>query len=204
MQSPLPDATTLEAGIIEDERPSRLSRVHDNVRNLLRTSMLGSVHSSPRLTSPVASPRFILTHPALWRERPSEVLPSPSTESVASTDSSSSASSTASKQSQRSTDMLLPPRGFNRACREVAHRSAMFNTRAIAALNQPNLSDPSLASIIHADAQERQRHAWKRSKRRHTHAQSNAPQWLLCVVIGLALGALLATCRLASTSEFIG
>ncbi|KAK4996319.1 hypothetical protein LTR66_004040 [Elasticomyces elasticus] len=49
MQSPLPDASALEAGILEDERPSRFSVVQDNVRNLLRASVCRHENQTPTI-----------------------------------------------------------------------------------------------------------------------------------------------------------
>ena len=68
MRSPLPDSSNLEAGILEDAVPSRLSCVHDNVRDLLRQSVFGAFHVSPTSSQTNGSPHI-------------RVLPSPVTKS---------------------------------------------------------------------------------------------------------------------------
>lgn len=201
MHSPLPDASALEAGILEDERPSRLSRVQDNVRNLLRNSRFGSVNSSPQAspTAPTAP-----AHPPLHRglhtppETPTrrtqqqpEVLPSPSTEST------SSSEVYASSPVEAVPGLLFPPVGYQRAVQQMAHQSALFNTRAVAALDHPDLSDPSLAVYVQQKAETRQQRAWKRSrhgKKRYVAAQAGSSQCMLCVLSALLLAAIVATC----------
>lgn len=199
MHSPLPDSSALEAGILEDERPSRLSRVQDNVRNLLRNSRFGSAASSPQ-ASPTR-PTFLPIHhglptpphsPSRRTHQQAEALPSPSTEST---------SSAASSSSQRDAvpGILFPPVGYQRAVQQMAHQSALFNTRAVAALDHPDLSDPSLAVYVQQKAETRQQRAWKRSrhgKKRHVAAQAGSSQCLLCVLSALLLAAIVATCRL--------
>ncbi|QIW98047.1 hypothetical protein AMS68_003565 [Peltaster fructicola] len=188
MHSPLPDSSALEAGILEDAPPSRLSRVQDNVRNLLRSSMLGSVRSSPRVETPTASPhqpaRFATAH--VWPQP--EVLPSP-TESMATTASTDSSATTASTTSQRSTDGLLP----NAIIHQMARQSALFDTRAIAALNHPDLETGCHTGSTRSDVRHKHRHAWKRSKRRELHHNIVRSQCVLIVIVGLALAGLVAT-----------
>ena len=197
MHSPLPDASALEAGILEDERPSRLSRVQDNVRNLLRNSRFGSVDSSPQ-ASPTA-PAPPVQHglhtppqtPTRRTQQQPEVLPSPSTESTSSSEAS------ASSPAVEVSGTLFPPVGYQRAVQQMAHQSALFNTRAVAALDHPDLSDPSLAVYVQQKAETRQQRAWKRSrhgKKRYVAAQAGSSQCLLCVLSALLLAAIVATC----------
>lgn len=189
MHSPLPDSTALEAGILEDSPPSRLSRVQDNVRNLLRSSMLASVRSSPRTSAIIAAPDHAsIQHAPAWQTTTPQPMASPSTESITSTDSDGSESS---KSSQHSTDMLIPQRSYQQA---IAHHSVLFNTRAVAALDHPDLSDPSLAIMIQNEAKKRQRHAFRRHAHRRAATHRVMATWLLCVGLGLGLAALVATC----------
>lgn len=187
MHSPLPDSSALEAGIIEDAPPSRLSRVQDNVRNLLRSSIIGSVRSSPWITSTSSSPEQPAQFQTVWSAHQPDVLPSP-TASVATTASTNSSGTTASTTSQDSADVLLPPASYDQAVRHMARQSAIFNTRAIAALQHRP------APSTYVDVRRRQRQAWKRSKRRELHHTVAGSQRLLCVIIGLALAGMLATC----------
>ena len=203
MHSPLPDASALEAGIIEDEQPSRLSRVQDNVRHLLRTSRFGSVHGSPPST-PLNQPIInhgLATPPESPLDRRAsrrpEVLPSPSTESQTS-DATSTASTTSHVEIP---GVLFPPPIYQRAVQQMAHQSTLFNTRAVAALNHPDLTDPSMAVYQQRKAEHRQRNAWKRprhgrgyGRERNLAVQVGSSQCLLCVLAALLLAATVATC----------
>ena len=205
MHSPLPDSSALEAGILEDELPSGISRVQENVRNLLRNSRF-SIASTPQ-----ASPRVPLgpnlpwvdhglaTPPTtpLYRMPPQpEVLASPSAESTTSgTSTSPSGSASASPPPLAVPGILFPPVGYQRA----AYQSAVFNSRAVAALDHPDLSDPSMAVYVQQKAETRQQRAWRKSKhgrrgRAAVHAGSS--QVLLCVLSALLLAAIVATCML--------
>ena len=233
-RSPLPDSTALEAGIIEDERPSRLSRVQDNVRNLLRTSVFGSVASSP--TTPVharphvqataSSPTLptlrpiqpdqpLRSHPpspvpgSRSPRRPAqtrfpvnpqpEVLPSP-------TDSTTSVSTTHSEDIR---NFPHPPSSYQRNVQHMAHQSTLFNTRAVAALNHPDLSDLSVSDLSQQKSRHTRQHgaAWtrhrtgshgsgsshgKHKRRAHRAADSTG---LLCFLAAVLLAALVATCE---------
>ncbi|TKA60968.1 hypothetical protein B0A55_11754 [Friedmanniomyces simplex] len=79
----------------------------------------------------------------------------------------------------------------------------MFNTRAIAALTHPDLSDPSLAVLLQQKTDDRQRRAWKRSrnrKLRHASGKRKVWSWGLCLVAGLLLAATVATYVAVATS----
>ncbi|KAK4504192.1 hypothetical protein PRZ48_005108 [Zasmidium cellare] len=193
MHSPLPDSSALEAGILEDERPSRLSRVQDNVRNLLRTSVFGSVKSSPTtpthppvvgdvnspglhgqgmqaevLPSPARQqPEFLPTSTYQPRQHP-EVLPSPSSTTTTHYTSSPVDGSFPHPQGHYpSQPQPQPPQN---------HQSTLFNTRALTALDHPDLSDPSLTTLSQQKAQRqirKQRSAasgWTRKKGRSKRA----------------------------------
>lgn len=200
MHSPLPDSSALEAGIIEDDRPSRLSRVQDNVRNLLRASVFSSdrasTMASPRhhqptaedddIRSPMQSPlqRHVYMDP--------EMLPSPSSQTTTTTHTSTM------ETDHVPAGILFPPTIYQQQVQEMAHQSTMFNTRAVAALTHPDLSDPSMAVFLQHKTESRQRRAWKRSrnrKLRHAESGRRSSQGVLCVVAGLLLGAIVATCE---------
>lgn len=172
MNSPLPDSSALEAGIVEDVRPSRLSRVQDNVRNLLRTSVLGSVKSSP--TTPTRMHGALPTPVSLHHENDrAEVLPDP-------------------------TPMSATIRAFPQppaAHQERFHQSALYDTRAVMALNHPDLSDPSLESFAQQKAKRTPGTGWKRSRRSRRAAQRLAgSRALVCLMASLLLAAMVATC----------
>lgn len=191
MHSPLPDSSALEAGIIEDARPSRLYLVQDNVRNLLRSSVFGSVHSSPvisptyaqQTSRPIIAP---LRSPVLPNTPPTAV-PSP-TETISTTTSASSLADT-----QDIPGVLFPPVSY--------HQSTLFNTRAVAALDHPDLSDPSLAVLLQQKTEKRQRRAWKRHRTRRSKSRSNDTQWIVCLLLGFVLAGLIGTCKLKSPSH---
>ncbi|KAF2169958.1 hypothetical protein M409DRAFT_64365 [Zasmidium cellare ATCC 36951] len=196
MHSPLPDSSALEAGILEDERPSRLSRVQDNVRNLLRTSVFGgvaSVKSSPTTpTYPPPGQTHGLQHqpevlpspsPRLQTQQQAEVLPSPS-----STHYTSSPLDTT----------FINPQGNAAPHIQSTHQSTLFNTRAVAALNHPDLSDPSLATFSQQKRQVRKQRSaasgWTRKGRsKRAVVAKKGSRGLLCLLAALLLAALVAT-----------
>ncbi|KAK5121108.1 hypothetical protein LTR85_005592 [Meristemomyces frigidus] len=202
MHSPLPDSSALEAGIIEDERPTRISRVQDNVRNLLRASVFSSIRGSTvdapvdhhatvedDVRSPMQSPlqRHVRIHP--------DALPSPSSQTT---------TSSATTESERVPGILFPPTAYQQQVQEMAHQSTVFNTRAVAALIHPDMSDPSLALFLQQKTESRQQRAWKRSrnrKLRHASGRHRKSQWLLCVISGLLLAAIVATYLALATSS---
>lgn len=195
MLSPLPDSSALEAGIIEDSRPTRLSRVQDNVRNLLRASFIGSVRGSTvtpqahqaTVEDEAMSPLHSSLHSSSRAQ--AEVLHSPS--------SASNSWSSPSNTRPMAPDSL-PSANYQRQVQHMAHQSTLFNTRAVAALNHPDLSDPSLALFLQQKSKERQRHAWRRSKNRrlrHANKKSGNSRWLICVVAALLLIATVVTCK---------
>ncbi len=189
MQSPLPDSSALEAGILEDNRPSRLSRVQDNVRNLLRNSRFSA---SPPET-PHCREGLPPTPPEspTWRMPPQpEVLPSPS--------NSTSPSATTETEDSEEPTVHFARSSYRRAVQHLAHQSELFNTRAVAALNHPDLSDPSLAVFVQQKNEDRQRRAWKRPRqglKRAGMVEAGTGQCVLCVLSALLLSATIATCK---------
>ena len=225
MHSPLPDASALEAGILEDETPSRLSRVQDNVRHLLRTSVFNSVHSSPQASptrqhQPTGQPNGLPTPPESPIRRasqhPPETMPSPHAE-ILPTPSTTASSPPATPQIPQATHVpepipgvLFPPASYRQRIQHMAHQSTLFNTRAVAALNHPDLSDASLATYLQSKAESRQRHAWKRSRhgrrhhgKRNVAARAGSSQCLLCVLAALLLAAVVATCGSTQLLSFV-
>lgn len=188
MHSPLPDARALEEGILEDEHPSRLSRVQDNVRNLLRNSRLGSVYSSapPTTAAPsnLAELNTGMPTPPQQQSYPPEDAAEPSFQS-ASCDS----------------DDMPASSEYRHAVQQMAHQSSLFNSRAVAALNHPDLTDPSLeAHLRQQKAEHRQRNAWKRSRhgaarKRKVAVELGSSQTVMCVFAALLLSAIVATCE---------
>ena len=197
MHSPLPDSSALEAGILEDERPTRLSRVQDNVRNLLRASVFSSIRGSTVIPSPTHT-----THQHDDRDlypRQSVHVHIQTEHEVLSTPLSASTTSTASTEEQHHVPgVLFPPTLYTRDTEAMAHQSSLYNTRAVAALDHPDMSDPSMALFLQQKTERRQRRAWKRSRNRKMRcapARSNASQWLLCFISGLLLIAIVGTCK---------
>lgn len=207
MHSPLPGSSALEAGILEDPRPPRLSRVQDNVRNLLRRSVASTIRSSiirpppPRQATVEDEPRSPWQSPRNRNSRTTRqpgVLPSP-----VSTTTSSAATATDSSVDPDPAEaaVLFPPTTYQQQVQEMAHQSTMFNTRALAALRHPDLSDPSLADYLQQKTDDRQRRAWKRSrsrKLRQRKADRSTAAWIVMIFSGLLLAGLIATCELLS------
>ncbi|KAF2483446.1 hypothetical protein BDY17DRAFT_147654 [Neohortaea acidophila] len=185
MQSPLPDSRALEAGIIPDEPPSRLSRVQENVRNLLRnpTFVLAStLHSGSVAAEPERQPSHrhdqhmpavpVPLHHVSRTERARVEVPPAS----------------------------IPPSHDQRGVLRTVAQSTLFNSRAFAALDHPDLSDPSLFQHLRK-THHRHRHSWKRSRRsKHSSGKSRASSSrCLCVLTALLLGAVVATCEFVPT-----
>jgi len=204
MHSPLPDSSALEAGIIEDSRPSRLSRVQDNVRNLLRSSVFSSVRGSTAAASPShvqvthsddddddndMNPLPRLSVHARIVSDP-EVIPSPSSETTTST--------AFTEEEHHVPGVLFPPTTHTQNIQETGHQSTLFNSRAVAALHHPDMSDPSMALFLQQKTESRHQRAWKRSrnrKLRYASTKRSGSHWLLCFVSGLLLAAVVGTCE---------
>lgn len=185
MNSPLPDASALEAGILEDEQPSRLSRVQDNVRNLLRISVFGSVASSPTTPTPRQHQHQPTEPPCLpirYEVRRGQVLPSrPNSGTVA---------------THRAIDVECAVASSQQRLQHTTHQSTLFNTRAVAALNHPDLSDPSMENLTLQKTQSRQRHGRRRARHRRAAKKAAGSRALLCALAAILLAGLVATCKL--------
>jgi hypothetical protein len=184
MRSPLPDSSNLEAGIVEDARPSRLSRVHDNVRDLLRRSVFGSVASSP-VASPTRSPgdRVVpspTTHPAHQQMTTPTHYPAVSTTS-----------------SPHNVPGVLFP-----AWRSQPPSPPVINDRSHtpAPREHPDLNQNAMSVFLQKKElqrhQQRQHKAWKRPRSRKPRNTASSAQWVICVVLGFAVLGLLGTCKM--------
>ena len=192
MQSPLPDSSALEAGILEDQIPSRLSRVQDNVRHLLRTSVLSSWRGSPPDT-PTASPRAapeadfhlgLATPPQVHvpTTYQPEVLPSPSS----TVSGGCSASSPLLHNDADGVPGTLFPasRRYRDAVAQMAHQPTLFNY------------------IDAAGVDECPQKQWKRSKghrRRKGKRHGEEVRCAMAVLSALLLASVIAACKLDSS-----
>lgn len=198
MRSPLPDSGNLEAGIVEDSRPSRLSRVHDNVRDLLRRSVLGN---GSAVTSPVSpwahSHDFnILPSPAIAKAGTEKQSPRSNVRPTSPTEP------TPTTPPDEIPGVLFPPWRHQ----EPANRpdpAVIDNTRVLTANEHPDLSSPALSIFIHQKQIERQQQAWKRrhakprkhKQERHRSPPSNAVQWTISIILACVVCGLLGTCK---------
>lgn len=211
MHSPLPDSSALEAGILPDDQPSRLSRVQDNVRNLLRASILGSPIRSAPPTTPThpagipPTPPETPTHSPPLRAHP-EVLPSPTASPTSTTSSASLTHHEADLEANTATGLFPPP---SYPSPLLARMSAFFTGRALAALNHPDLDlqgsgggDPGAAVLAQRRAEKRQRRAWKRKRSgAGSREGGGSGQCVLCVVAALMLASVVATCEFCRRSR---
>jgi hypothetical protein len=184
MRSPLPDSSNLEAGIVEDARPSRLSRVHDNVRDLLRRSVFGSVASSP-VISPTHSPG-------------DRVVPSPTTHPAhpqMTTPTHYLAASTTS--SPHDVPGVLFP-----AWRSQPPSPPVIDDRpqTSAPYAHPDLNQNAMSIFLQQKElqrhEQRQHKAWKRPRSRKPRNSVSSVQWIICMILGFAVLGLLGTCKI--------
>lgn len=186
MRSPLPDSSNLEAGIVEDALPSRLSRVHDNVRDLLRRSVFGSVTSTP-IASPMNSPENRAapnptTHPVAHNSlRQAAPIPSPVASSLYSSD--------------QVPGVLFPPWRPQPEISPTANASLQDSTpREHPDMNQ-NAMSVFLQQKNRRHHKHRQQQAWKRPRSRKSSNAASSSQWVVCSILGFAVFGLLGTCK---------
>lgn len=204
MRSPLPDSGNLEAGIVEDSRPSRLSRVHDNVRDLLRRSVQGNGSAAISPASPWTNSHDlnILPSPVTAKSGTEKQSPRSNVRPTSTTDS------TPTTPPEEIPGVLFPPWRHQ----EPANRpdtAAVDNTRAAAANDHPDLSSPALSVFIHQKQIERQQQAWKRrhakprkhKQERHRNPPSNAVQWTISIILACVVCGLLGTCKYPPSSK---
>lgn len=186
MRSPLPDSSNLEAGIVEDARPSRLSRVHDNVRDLLRRSVFGSVTSTP-VTSPTRSPedRAIPTPPIHPITQHASQRAMPINSPVASTTSSP----------EIVPGVLFPAWRQQPSTPPVVNNESQTPTPR----DHPDLSQNTMSLFLQQKElerhQQRQHKAWKRPRSRKSRKSVSSMQWIICMLLGFAVLGLLGTCK---------
>ncbi|RMY65220.1 hypothetical protein D0863_09261 [Hortaea werneckii] len=197
MRSPLPDSATLEAGIFEDQQPSRLSRVQDNVRNLLRSSA-----SIPTYPSPLASPTEVQKPCAENHPRSQWNLRLDADQTIALPKSTSSNSSPGA--SRDVPGILFPPLAHRQRVQDMSHRPSSVDTPWDPLLCHPDMSNSSTAALLQQKEENRQKRAWKRSrhpKKHHRSHRSHFSRWALCLVSGLLLIAIVATYLVLSTAS---
>lgn len=182
MCSPLPDSSNLEAGIVEDTVPSRLSRVHDNVRDLLRQSVFGALHISP-----TSSPTNGST--------PSRVLPSPVTKPTLRRDlrPETPAETTPVSLNEDVPGVLFPA---------WRHQPCSPPPVPFATEGHPDVSPNAMSVFMGLQQNEAHRHkprqqhkAWTRSKSCRTKKRNSNTQWIVCIILGFTLLGLLGTCK---------
>jgi hypothetical protein len=182
MPSPLPDASNLEAGIVEDASPSRLSRVHNNVRDLLRRSVFGAVANSP-VASPVHSPQDrVFPYPTL---RPATQRPSHQATPTGFTTS----------PSEDVPGVLFPSWRRQPLVSPVANTT----TRPQSPREHPDLSQNAMSDFLRQEElqqhQRRQNKAWKRHRSRRSRKPVSSIQRIICIILGLTVLGLLGTCK---------
>lgn len=182
MRSPLPDSSHLEAGIVEDAVPSRLSRIHDNVRDLLRRSVFGSVNGSAAPSPALPSANCVLPSPVARtttctqpgshnRPSPSETSPTSSFDNVP--------------------GVLFPPWRQ----RDHADASTTSVTTAASTNSHPDLEAQALSAFREQNRSKRQQQrAWKRPKPPQRKRSSNSGRYTFCAVLAFVFCGLLATC----------
>lgn len=182
---------------MEDSRTSRLSRVHDNVRDLLRRSLLGN-------GSAVTSPASPWAHSHDFNILPGPVTAKPGIEKQsprASVRSTSPTESSPTTLPDEIPGVLFPPWRHQ----EPANRpdtAVIDNTRVLTSNEHPDFSSPALSIFIHQKQIERQQQAWKRrhaKPRKHKQERhrppSNAVQWTISIILACVVCGLLGTCK---------
>lgn len=187
MRSPLPDSSNLEAGIVEDALPSRLSRVHDNVRDLLRRSVFGSVTSTP-VASPMNSPEHRVApsatqHSAAHRPlQQAAPMPSPAASSLYSSD--------------QVPGVLFPPWRPQPDLSPPANATLQESTPR----EHPDMNQNAMSVFLQQRERRRHKHrqnqAWKRPRSRKSKSSGSSNfQWVICSILGFAVLGLLGTCK---------
>jgi hypothetical protein len=181
MRSPLPDSSNLEAGILEDALPSRLSRVHDNVRDLLRQSVFGALHISPTASPTNGSPAVC-------------VLPSPVTKSEP------------RRRLQPESPAGTTPVSLHGDVPGVLFPAWRRGPRSppvhVATAEHPDLSPNAVSVFMNLQQTEaqrtkprQQRKAWTRPKSRKSSKRNSNTQWVVCIILGFSMFGLLGACK---------
>ena len=196
MNSPLPSSSLLEAGLISDPNglsfPNRLSRIQENVRNLLKTSHRTSLPGTPSLrhVRPDVEGNFdnsedrrngewvdtVPNSPTLQLRL--EPGPGSEAEAYPRTQASPQPHPSGHLQELQATRLPSPQPSPSQISTHYyphqhlhlvdrSHPLERPNVHTVTprALDHPDLADPSLAAVLLRAAEERQRKAWKRSHR---------------------------------------
>lgn len=196
MNSPLPSSSLLEAGLISDPNglsfPNRLSRIQENVRNLLKTSHRTSLPGTPSLrhVRPDVEGNFdnsedrrngewvdtVPNSPTLQLRL--EPGPGSEAEAYPRTQASPQPHPSGHLQELQATPLPSPKSSPSQMSTHYyphqyphlvdrSHPSERPNIRTVTprALDHPDLADPSLAAVLLRTAEGRQKKAWKRSHR---------------------------------------
>ena len=163
--------------------PSRLSRVHDNVRDLLRRSVFGSVTSTP-IASPTnttedrAVPNPTVHHCSLRQAAP---IPSQADSTLCSPD--------------HVPGVLFPPWRPQPDTLPTANPSSPESTPR----EHPDMNRNAMSVFLQQKERRRHKHrqqqAWKRPRTcKHKDSVSNM-QCVVCSILGFAVFGLLGTCK---------
>ena len=186
MRSPLPDSSNLEAGIVEDARPSRLSRVHDNVRDLLRRSVFGSVADTPVVSSMNSLEDRVAPNPTLHPAAHSSLrqagpIPSPAASTLCSP--------------AHVPGVLFPPWRPQPDTLPTAYSSSLGSTPR----EHPDMNSNAMSVFLQQKERRRHKHrqqqAWKRPRSRKTKGSVSSMQCVICSILGFAMFGLLGTCK---------
>jgi len=186
MRSPLPDSSNLEAGIVDDALPSRLSRVHDNVRDLLRRSVFGSVTSTP-----IASP----IDPSAHRTVPTPTIYPRAHDSPRQGAPIASPAGSTMCSSDEVPGVLFPPWRPQPSTLPTDNATSPESTPR----EHPDMSQNAMSVFLQQKEQRRHQHrqhkAWKRPRSRKPKSSVSNVQWVICSVLGFAVLGLLGTCK---------
>ncbi len=136
-------------------RVSHASKITSATSCATLTSALSTVHLKHHqqhrhhLPSSISAQKVPLETPTRRTQQQPEVLPSPSTEGT------SSSAASPSSEAGEVPGLLFPPVGYQRAVQQMAHQSALFNSRAVAALDHPDLKSPFAGRVRAAKAETR-------------------------------------------------
>lgn len=198
MHSPLPDSSVLEAGLIEDPVPPILSRVQDNVRNLLRSSHFSAIVDDdlpplPRRGRLGVAKEVATPERAHSRSLPSsvvEVVESPSSGSTTSIPTTSTPTTTMPQPAVPG--VLFPPSTYTQDLRREAHHAG---SESVAMLSHPDLTEQSSTTYVQHKSERRQQQSYKRSKANKRRAQAGSGQSIFAVLAALLLASIVATCK---------
>lgn len=185
MQSPLPDSSALEAGILEDQKAAAGSTIQNSVRALLRSSVLDIRHSSAVWGNEIHNLLYprpeLLTVPIHADAHPASEL---RTHSMGHTPGIPITQRRPPTLPALAMD-YLPGRS---PVPDSAHATPHV-------LCHPDLDDDGLALLVQRKTAHRQRHAWvRRRKTRYVSPHKLHSRVLASILSGVVLAAFLGTC----------